>query len=110
MLPGLEEPITWGGQLACPLVFKENKMIIKNVLQRPIKVLLNGKTYDFPVKSSLEVDDKEGEFILSIQPSLVKEEKKEEPIVESVVINAEPVEIEEPKAKKNVVKNKKSRK
>lgn len=92
-------------------------MIIKNVLPRQFKVLLNGKTYDFPVNSKIEVEDKEGEYILSIQPLLVKEEAEKTinkvtatPVTETVTIEADPMEIEKPKVKKNVVKNKKSRK
>jgi hypothetical protein len=92
-------------------------MIIKNVLPRPFKVILNGKTYDFPVNAKMEVEDKEGEFILSIQPLLAKEEIEKaaessikDSTVETVTIESEPVEIEKPKAKKNVSKSKKSRK
>ena len=49
----------------------------------------------------MEVSEKEASYILMLQPLLVKDEPK------SVTIEGEPEEI---KVKKNVVKNKKSRK
>ena len=76
-------------------------MIIKNVLPRHFEVLLNGKKYSFPAGASVEVDDKEGPFIMMLQPLLVC------PKEETVKIEGKPEEI---KAKKNVTKNKKSRK
>lgn len=82
-------------------------MIIKNVLPRYFEVLLDGKKYSFPAGSSIEVSDREGSYIMMLQPLLVS--VKEE-VIESVVVAGEPSEIEKPKAKKNVVKNKKSRK
>lgn len=82
-------------------------MIIKNNFAKQITVLLNGKQYVFESGASLEVPDTEGDFILMLQPLLCEVKK------ETVEIHSEPVQMvkkEEPKAKKNVVKNKKSRK
>lgn len=76
-------------------------MIIKNVLPQLFEVLVDGKKYEFPAGASVEVDDAEGKWILRAQPLLVKDEPK------SVTIEGKPEEI---KVKKNVVKNKKSRK
>lgn len=82
-------------------------MIIKNVLPRYFEVLLDGKKYSFPAGSSMEVSDREGSFIMMLQPLLVT--VKEE-VIKPVIVTSEPSEIEKPKAKKNVVKNKKPRK
>ena len=82
-------------------------MIIKNILARQFDVMLNGKKYTFTAGASMEVPDKEGEFILMLQPLLCEEKK------ETVEIHSEPVQMvkkEEPKVKKNAGKNKKSRK
>lgn len=76
-------------------------MIIKNVLPRQFEVMLNGKKYVFSAGASVEVPDAEGKWILRAQPLLVKDEP------ESVTIEGEPEKI---KVKKNVAKNKKSRK
>lgn len=81
-------------------------MIIKNNNAKQLSVLLNGKTYVFNPGDSKEVPEKEGKFILSIQPLLTAVK------AETVEIHSEPVQIitpnvEKPKAKKNV-KNKKS--
>lgn len=81
-------------------------MIIKNILPRHFEVLLDGKKYSFPAGSSVEVSEKEGKYIMMLQPLLVC--AKEE-VIESVVVTSKPSVIEKPKAKKNV-KNKKSRK
>lgn len=82
-------------------------MIIKNILPRHFEVLLDGKKYSFPAGSSMEVSEREASYIMMLQPLLVA--VKEE-VIKPVVINSEPSEIEKPKAKKNVVKNKKPRK
>lgn len=74
-------------------------MIIKNVLPRCFEVLLDGKKYEFPTGASMEVSEKVGEYILMLQPLLVEEK--------SVKIEGKPEVI---KVKKDVVKNKKSRK
>ena len=79
-------------------------MIIRNNTAKQIIVLLDGKDFTFDSGAEIEVSEREGKFILMLQPMLV--EKK-------VVIHSEPAEIEkkeEPKAKKDVAKNKKSRK
>lgn len=76
-------------------------MIIKNILPRQFEVLLNGKKTVFPAGASVEVPDEEGKWILRAQPLLVADEPK------SVTIEGKPEEI---KVKKNVAKNKKSRK
>lgn len=81
-------------------------MIIKNNNAKQLTVLLNGKAYVFNPGVSMEVPEKEGKFILSIQPLLTAVK------AETVEIHSEPVKIvtpkvEKPKAKKNV-KNKKS--
>lgn len=76
-------------------------MIIKNVLPREFIVLLDGKEYRFAAGDSMEVSDRVGEFLLMLQPLLVAEAPK------SVKIEGKPEEI---KVKKDVVKNKKSRK
>ena len=81
-------------------------MIIRNNLAKQVKVILNGKEFVFNSGAEIEVSDNEGEFILSLQPMLCV-------VKEKVIVHSEPAEIEikeEPKAKKNVVKNKKSRK
>lgn len=75
-------------------------MIIKNILPQHFEVLLDGKKYSFPAGASVEVSDREGKFILRLQPLLVEE-------VKSVKIEGKPEEI---KVKKNVGKSKKSRK
>ncbi len=81
-------------------------MIIKNNNAKQLTVLLNGKAYVFNPGVSMEVPEKEGKFILSIQPLLTAVK------AETVEIHSEPVKIvtpkvEKPKVKKNV-KNKKS--
>lgn len=81
-------------------------MKIKNNTAKQLSVLLNGKAYVFNAGDSMEVSEKEGKFILSIQPLLTAIK------AETVEIHSEPVKIvtpkvEKPKAKKNV-KNKKS--
>ena len=76
-------------------------MIIKNILPRHFEVLLDGKKYSFPAGSSMEVSEREASYIIMLQPLLVKDEPK------SVTIEGEPEKI---KVKKNVAKNKKSRK
>ena len=78
-------------------------MIIRNNTSKQLSVILNGKTYVFNAGDSKEVSEAEGEWIINIQPLLVK--------AETVEIHTDPVKIEkkEPKAKKDV-KNKKSRK
>lgn len=78
-------------------------MIIRNNTSKQLSVILNGKTYVFNAGDSKEVSEAEGEWIINIQPLLVK--------AETVEIHTEPVEMvkKEPKAKKDV-KNKKSRK
>ena len=82
-------------------------MIIKNVLPRYFEVLLDGKKYCFPKGASVEVSDREGSYIMMLQPLLVAVKEED---AKPVVITSEPAEIEKPKAKKNVAKNKKSRK
>lgn len=82
-------------------------MIIKNNNAKQITVLLNNKAYRFNAGDSMEVPEREGSFILSIQPLLTVVKK------ETVEIHSDPVPVEpveKPKAKKNVGKNKKSRK
>lgn len=86
-------------------------MIIKNNNAKQLTVLLNGKAYVFNPGASMEVPEKEGTFILSIQPLLTAVK------AETVEIHSEPAKIEppvveepkaeKPKAKKNV-KSKKS--
>lgn len=76
-------------------------MIIKNVLPREFIVLLDGKEYKFAAGESMEVSEKVGKLLMMLQPLLVS------PKQESVKIEGKPEEI---KVKKNVVKNKKSRK
>ena len=82
-------------------------MKIVNNTSKQLSVLLNNKVYKFNAGDSMEVTETEGSWILSIQPLLSVAK------VETVEIHTEPVEMEkkeEPKAKKNVTKNKKSRK
>lgn len=101
----MKKPIPGAGLLPAPWSFKENQMIIRNNLAKQVKVILNGKEFVFNSGAEIEVSDREGEFILMLQPMLT--------IKKETVIHSEPAEIvkkEEPKAKKNVVKNKKSRK
>lgn len=79
-------------------------MIIKNNLPKEITVVLNGTKRVWKNGDEIEVSENDGKWILKIQPELVAVEPK------TVEIHSEPVKIQEPKAKKNVVKNKKSRK
>lgn len=82
-------------------------MKIVNNTAKQLSVLLNNKVYKFNAGDSMEVTEAEGSWILRIQPLLSVAK------VETVEIHTEPVEMEkkkEPKAKKNVTKNKKSRK
>ncbi len=82
-------------------------MKIVNNTSKQLSVLLNNKVYKFNAGDSMEVTETEGSWLLSIQPLLSVAK------VKTVEIHTEPVEMkkkEEPKAKKNVTKNKKSRK
>lgn len=76
-------------------------MIIKNNLPKEFIVLLDGKEYRFAAGDSMEVSEKIGKLLIMLQPLLVAEAPK------SVKIEGKPEEI---KVKKDVVKNKKSRK
>lgn len=77
-------------------------MIIRNNSAKQIKVLLDGKEFVFNPGTEHEVSEREGSFILMLQPLLCA-------VKEEIVIHSKPAEIE-PKVEKNVVKNKKSRK
>lgn len=79
-------------------------MIIKNNLPKQITVVLNGQKYVWNNGDEIEVTEAEGKWILRIEPQLAIVEPK------TVEIHSEPVKIQEPKAKKDVVKSKKSRK